>query len=157
MISVKLNSLESESKRMNETTSCMYCSKNSRLSDLMIKICELDASIVYLFKEQTYKGRCVVVYKQEHKNEIFDLTEENRNAFMNDVSKVASAVHRAFSPGKINYGAYGDKMPHIHFHIVPKYENAPKWGGTFDMMPDVKIILTEKEYEDIINEVKKSL
>ena len=123
----------------------------------MIEICELDASIVYLFREQTYKGRCVVAYKNEHKKELFELTEENRNRFMNDVARVASAVSRAFSPRKINYGAYGDKMPHVHFHIVPKYEDAPKWGSTFDMMPENKILLSELEYENIISRLKKYL
>lgn len=142
---------------MNTTSTCMYCAKDSRLTDLMIPICELDASFVYLFKEQTYKGRCIVAYKLEHKNEIFELTEEKRNNFMSDVSKVAFAVSKAFAPQKINYGAYGDKMPHVHFHIVPKYESAPKWGGTFEMMPEDKKFLTEHEYEDIIKSIKNYL
>ncbi|MFH0989734.1 MAG: HIT domain-containing protein [bacterium] len=144
-------------KSMNTPDPCMYCSKDSRVTDLMIEICELDASIVYLFKEQTYKGRCIVVYKKEHKNEIFELSDEDRHQFINDVAKAASAVKKAFSPQKINYGAYGDKMPHVHFHIVPKYETAPKWGSTFDMMPENKILLSEQEYVDVIQEIKKYL
>jgi diadenosine tetraphosphate (Ap4A) HIT family hydrolase len=142
---------------MNSQDACIYCNKDSRLTDLMIEICELDVSTVYLFKEQTYKGRCVVAYKIEHKNELFELTDENRNKFMSDVARVASAVYKAFSPQKINYGAYGDKMPHVHFHIVPKYEIAPKWGSTFEMMPEKKIFLSKNEYENIINDIKKYL
>ena len=63
----------------------------------------------------------------------------------------------AFNPGKINYGAYGDKMPHIHFHIVPKYEDKPKWGSTFDMQPDEKVYLTEKEDSEVISKIKENL
>jgi diadenosine tetraphosphate (Ap4A) HIT family hydrolase len=99
----------------------------------------------------------VVVFNKGHKRELFELTEEDRNAFIGDVSKVASAVSKAFSPQKINYGAYGDKMPHVHFHIVPKYESAPKWGSTFDMMPENKILLSQTEYDDIIREIKNYL
>jgi diadenosine tetraphosphate (Ap4A) HIT family hydrolase len=142
---------------MNTPNPCMYCANDSRITDIMIKICELDVSVVYLFKEQTYKGRCIVAYNKEHANEIFELSEENRNKFINDVARVASAVKRAFSPQKINYGAYGDKMPHVHFHIVPKYENAPRWGSTFDMMPENKIFLSESEYQYVIGEIKKFL
>jgi diadenosine tetraphosphate (Ap4A) HIT family hydrolase len=142
---------------METSNPCMYCANDSRVTDLMIKICELDASIVYLFKEQTYKGRCVVVYKNEHKNELFELSEENRNKFIDNVTKVASAVMKAFSPQKINYGAYGDKMPHIHFHVVPKYETTPKWGSTFDMMPENRIYLTETEYHEVIKKITKFL
>ncbi len=135
----------------------MYCANDTRVTDLMIRIGELSVSVLYLFKEQTYKGRCVVVFNKGHKRELFELTEEDRNAFIGDVSKVASAVSKAFSPQKINYGAYGDKMPHVHFHIVPKYESAPKWGSTFDMMPETKILLSQTDYDDIIREIKKYL
>lgn len=69
---------------------CFYCSKNKDLDSLMIKICDLETSTVYLFKEQTYKGRCNVVYK-EHKSEITDLTEDEAAAFINDARKVAKA------------------------------------------------------------------
>ena len=142
---------------METPNPCMYCANDTRVTDLMIRIGELSVSVLYLFKEQTYKGRCVVVFNKGHKRELFELTVEDRNAFIGDVSKVASAVSKAFSPQKINYGAYGDKMPHVHFHIVPKYESAPKWGNTFDMMPETKILLSQTDYDDIIREIKKYL
>ncbi|WP_207425191.1 HIT family protein [Pedobacter sp. SYSU D00535] len=142
---------------MSTGNPCMYCAKDQRLTDLMIEICELDASILYLFKEQSYKGRSVLAYKKAHKEEIFELPEEEMNLFMKDVAKTAKAIKTAFGPGKINYGAYGDKMPHIHFHIVPKYEDAPKWGSTFDMQPDEKVYLTEEEYAEVINKIKENL
>jgi diadenosine tetraphosphate (Ap4A) HIT family hydrolase len=143
--------------QMSTNNACMYCAKDHRLTDIMMEICELDASILYLFKEQTYKGRCIVAYKKEHKEEIFQLSEEELALFTKDVARVAAAVKKAFAPGKINYGAYGDKMPHIHFHIVPKYEDTPKWGGTFDMMPEEKIYLSDAEYAEVINKIKENL
>ena len=136
---------------------CMYCAKDERLTNIMIEICELDASVLYLFREQTYKGRCVVAYKKEHKNEIFELPEEELIPFSKDVARVAKAISKAFQPGKINYGAYGDKMPHIHFHIVPKHENAPKRGGTFDMLPEQKVYLSEEEYAAVIKQIRDNL
>ena len=142
---------------MNTDNPCMYCAKDQRLTDLMIEICELDASILYLFKEQTYKGRCVLAYKKEHKNEIFELSEDELILFTKDIAKVAKAVSKAFNPGKINYGAYGDKMPHVHFHIVPKHETAPKWGSTFDMQPDEKVYLSEAEYAEVMGKIKENL
>ncbi len=135
----------------------MYCSNDNRLTDLMIPICELEMSKVYLFKEQTYHGRCVVAFNRGHRNELFELSDEERNAFIRDVSRVASAVHTAFSPQKINYGAYGDKMPHVHFHIVPKYESAPKWGSTFDMMPETRNYLTDEKYTEVIEAIRLQL
>ena len=141
---------------MNFDNDCFYCVKDHRLTDIMIKICDLEASTLYLFKEQTYRGRCLVAYK-EHKSELFDLSDDERNAFMKDVARVAKAMSEAFGAYKINYCAYANKMTHLHYHIVPKYEGGPGFGGTFEMMPEPKVLLSEAEYEELIRRVKEKL
>lgn len=141
---------------MHFDNDCFYCVKDNRLTDIMIKICDLEASTLYLFKEQTYRGRCLVAFK-EHKSELFHLTDEERNAFMKDVARVAAAMDKAFSPAKINYGAYADKMTHLHYHIVPKYEGGPSFGSTFEMMPEPKVLLSDAEYAELIEKVKSNL
>jgi diadenosine tetraphosphate (Ap4A) HIT family hydrolase len=140
---------------MNFDENCLYCSKNKDLDSLMIKICDLEVSTVYLFKEQTYKGRCNVVFK-EHKSEITDLTEEEVAAFIKDVRKVAKAIQKAFNPNKINYGAYADTMKHLHFHVVPKYEGGPSWGTIFDMNPG-KVLLNDEEYNELVTKINALL
>jgi Diadenosine tetraphosphate (Ap4A) hydrolase and other HIT family hydrolases len=140
---------------MSKETTCFYCEKDQRLKDLMIEICELNVSTVYLFKEQSYRGRCVVAYNN-HVNELFELEDKDLELYMKDVKKVAAAIKNAFSPNKINYGAYSDKLPHLHFHIVPKYEDGHTWGGTFEMNPG-KVLLTDEEYAEIIASIKKNL
>lgn len=134
---------------------CMYCMKDERRDNLMIEICELEVSTVFLFKEQTYTGRCNVVYK-DHVKELFQLSNDELAAFMNDVKKVAAAVDQAFQPNKINYGAYGDTLHHLHMHIVPKYEGKENWGSTFEMNPG-KTYLTEEEYQKMIETIKGAL
>lgn len=52
---------------------------------------------------------------------------------MDDVARTASAIQRAVGAEKINYAIYGDLMPHVHFHLVPKRPGAPDWGGPFRM------------------------
>ena len=47
-------------KKMNFDEKCFYCSKNEDLDGLMIKICDLEVSTVYLFKEQTSKRKNVM-------------------------------------------------------------------------------------------------
>ena len=141
---------------MSTDNNCFYCAKDQRLDDLMIKICDLEASTLYLFKEQTYRGRCLVAYK-DHVNELFELSDEDRNVFMKDVARVAKAMKEAFGAHKINYGAYSDKLPHLHFHLIPKYEDGPGFGGTFEMMPNPKVLLTDAEYAELSEKVKAHL
>ncbi|MGV8981264.1 HIT family protein [Clostridium sp.] len=141
---------------MNFDKNCFYCVKDERLTNLMIEICKLESSTLYLFKEQTYKGRCVVAYNG-HKNELFDLNDDERSLYMKDVAKVARTLSKVFSADKINYGAYADTMTHLHYHIVPKYKNGPSFGGTFEMMPKDKVLLKDEEYNVLINKIKENL
>ena len=134
---------------------CLYCMEDERRDNLMIEIAKLGVSTVFLFKEQTYKGRCNVVYK-DHVKELFELSDQELSLFMNDVKKVAAAVDRAFQPNKINYGAYGDTLHHLHLHVVPKYEGEDNWGSTFVMNPG-KVYLTDKEYSDMIKKITANL
>ena len=141
---------------MNFDNDCFYCVKDERLSNIMIEICKLETSTLYLFKEQTYKGRCVVAYN-DHKSELFELNDDQRSLYMKDVARVAGALKKAFSPYKINYGAYADTMTHLHFHIVPKYKDGPSFGGTFEMSPKNKVLLKDEEYNILIKRIKENL
>lgn len=134
---------------------CLYCQNNDTLHNLMIEISPLSISRVFLFKEQTYNGRCLVAYNG-HVNDLNELTDNERNAFMQDVARVTRAMDKVFKPEKINYGAYSDKLSHLHFHLVPKYVDGPDYGGTFQMNPG-KVYLTEEEYKEMIEQIKLAL
>lgn len=134
---------------------CLYCQNNETLHQLMIEVAHLSVSRLFIFKEQTYHGRCLVAY-DKHVNDLFELTDEERNAFMADVARVTRAMNQTFHPAKINYGAYSDKLTHLHFHLAPKYEDGPDYGGVFQMNPG-KVYLTEAEYQEMIEALKKNL
>jgi ATP adenylyltransferase len=141
---------------MKELPDCLYCRKDQRLHELMIEIAPLEASTLYLFKEQTHRGRCVVAYRA-HVNELFELPDDELGLFMRDVARAAKAIKSAFGPNKINYGAYSDKLPHLHMHLVPKYEGGAAWGAPFEMMPANKKLLPEAEYLSLITTLKAQL
>ena len=134
---------------------CAYCMENELLDAFGIKICDLDVSQLILFKEQSKPGRVIVAYK-DHVSEIVNISEEERNRFFADVTRAAKALHAAFHPKKVNYGAYGDTGCHLHFHLVPKYEGGDEYGGVFQMNPD-KVYLTDAEYEEMIEKIKANL
>ncbi|AIQ54047.1 HIT family protein [Paenibacillus sp. FSL R7-0331] len=140
---------------MEKNNECMYCMEDERRDNLMLEVAQLAVSTVFLFKEQTHKGRCNVVYK-DHVKELFQLSPEELAAFMGDVQKAAAAIDQAFGPDKLNYGAYGDKLHHLHMHIVPKYEGGKDWGSTFEMNPG-QTYLPDEEYAERIALLQKFL
>jgi diadenosine tetraphosphate (Ap4A) HIT family hydrolase len=141
---------------MDHLPDCLYCRQDQRLQDLMIPIARLDASSLYLFREQTHRGRCVVAY-HAHINELFELPEPELAGFMRDVARAARAIHAACQPRKINYGAYSDKLPHLHMHLVPKYEGGANWGAPFEMMPAQRQFLSAPDYENLITAIRSRL
>ena len=134
---------------------CGYCMGGELLAKFGIPICSLRVSDLILFKEQSKPGRVIVAYR-DHVSELVNISEEERNLFMADVCQVAKALHKAFHPNKVNYGAYGDTGCHLHMHLVPKYEGGDEWGGTFQMNPG-KVYLTDSEYADMIERIKANL
>lgn len=134
---------------------CAYCMEGELVDAFGIKICELESTKVYLFKEQSHPGRVIVAHK-EHVSEIVELSKEQRAVYMEDIAKVADVLHKLFHPDKINYGAYGDTGHHLHFHLVPKYKEEYEWGGVFAMNPGEKY-LTEEEYTEMIEKIRREL
>ena len=136
-------------------SNCGYCMRGELLDAFGIHICDLSVSSLILFKEQSHPGRCIVAYK-DHVSELVDISDADRNAFFADVARAAKAIHAAFHPDKVNYGAYGDTGCHLHFHLVPKYKDGFEWGGVFEMNPG-KEYPGEEKYTEMIEAIKKAL
>lgn len=115
--------------------SCFYCERDERLFELMTPLAELQWTDVYLFKDQKHPGRCVVALK-DHRDEIWQLSEEERKGFFEETALTAEAVSRYAKADKVNCAIYGDKVSHFHIHIVPKKKGALQWGEPFtDTLP----------------------
>ena len=138
-----------------EMKNCSYCSEGELLDAFGIKIGELPMSKVILFREQSHRGRVIVACKK-HVDDITGLSREERVQFMEDVNRTAEALHELFHPDKINFGAYGDTMHHLHFHLVPKYRDGFEWGGVFAMNPG-RETLTPEQYEELVALIRSKL
>ena len=134
---------------------CFYCENGEKLRSLMIEICELPYSKVYLNRDQKHRGRCIVAFK-DHKTEYFQLTPEENAGYFADVAKVAKAVYTLYHPDKINYATYGDGVPHVHVHVVPKYRDGLNWNEPFDdKLP--KKLLSDEEYAQMVTDLRAQL
>lgn len=132
-------------------TNCFYCTGEKPLTDLMIEITKLNFSTVYFFKDQKNPGRCVVAYK-DHCRELYEIPEGDYENYLKEVRIVTQAIHDIYHPDKLNYAIYGDGVPHVHFHLVPKYKGGVSWGEPFsDKLP--KVELSAEEYDSQIKKL----
>jgi len=80
-----------------------------------------------------YPGFCRVILNQ-HLKEMADLSDSDRNAFMRVVFAVEQALTILMRPDKINLASLGNLVPHVHWHVIPRFRDDPHfpqpiWGA----------------------------
>lgn len=141
---------------------CFYCEHSDVQKERMIEITKLSKSTVFLNRDQTHFGR-VIVALNWHADELFDLSDSERQIFINEVSSVAKIISEITNCNKMNYAIYGDTVSHLHFHLVPKKITDVDWNDPFINTPKniEKISLADgnknNEYEALIEKIRKEL
>ncbi|MBI5611494.1 MAG: HIT family protein [Gammaproteobacteria bacterium] len=79
---------------------------------------------IILADEPDYPGFCRVVWNA-HVREMTDLDPEARVHFMNAVFAVEQAVRELVRPDKINLASLGNQVPHLHWHVIPRFIDDP--------------------------------
>jgi diadenosine tetraphosphate (Ap4A) HIT family hydrolase len=83
-------------------------------------------SVAVLGQWQYYTGYCVLVAR-DHATELSQLGA-NRTAFLNEMAILAAAIEECFRPLKLNYELLGNQVPHLHWHLFPRYLIDPDRG-----------------------------
>ncbi|WP_298134281.1 HIT family protein [Acidiferrobacter sp.] len=65
---------------------------------------------------------CRVIWRG-HVREMGDLSTGERRALMDIVFAVETAVRDCARPAKMNLASLGNLVPHLHWHIIPRYQN----------------------------------
>ena len=97
----------------------------------------------------------VLVVPREDAETILDLSPEGMAAMMATTQKVAKAVDRALSPDGIllkqyNRPAAGQSVFHVHFHIVPRWEDVP-------LAPHGKVRVEAAKLEPTAAKIRRAL
>lgn len=79
-------------------------------------------SIAVLGHWQFYHGYCVLISRR-HASELSQLDELERRAVLDEMCTLAHAIELAFRPRKLNYELLGNQVPHLHWHLFPRYES----------------------------------
>jgi diadenosine tetraphosphate (Ap4A) HIT family hydrolase len=87
---------------------------------------------VVLIDDANYPGFCRIIWNA-HAKEMTDLPAADRALLMDAVWRVEEAVREAMQPDKINLASFGNVVPHLHWHVIPRYEDDvhfpnPVWG-----------------------------
>lgn len=111
---------------MNKPKKCSICEQIEcikRYKDPYF-VLTLPSGYVVLGDYQFFRGYTLFLCKK-HVTELHKLPKSFKKQFLYDMSIVAGAVDKAFKPRKLNYELLGNSMPHLHWHIFPRYKNDP--------------------------------
>lgn len=75
---------------------------------------------VVLTPQPGYPGFCRVVW-HEHVREMTDLSAAQRAHLMTVVWAVEAALRKVLNPAKINLASLGNQVPHLHWHVIPRF------------------------------------
>ncbi|WP_461631541.1 HIT family protein [Labilibaculum euxinus] len=138
---------------------CLVCERISKIlnHENPYFVAELETGYVVLGDFQFFKGYVLLLCKQ-HKTELHQLDDGFKMKFLKEMSEVAEAVHLAFQPKKINYEMLGNAYSHLHWHIIPRYEDDPNPLKPIWTM-DSKIINAEetRPNDQELSELKEKL
>ena len=81
---------------------------------------------VVLIGDADHPGYCRVILNA-HRKEMTDLAEAERTRLMNIVFVVERVLRDLLKPEKINLASFGNMVPHVHWHVIPRFADDPHY------------------------------
>ena len=102
-----------------------------------VKIEETDDTLAFMDVFPQSEGHCLVVHKNANATNLFDMKTEPLGVIINAVQRVAAGIKTGLNPDGVRIAQFngapaGQTVFHLHFHIIPVFENralAPHAGG----------------------------
>ncbi len=84
---------------------------------------------VVLAGDSNHPGFCRVILN-EHAKEMTDLPESDRARLMSIVCAVEGVLRELLQPEKINLASLGNVVPHLHWHVIPRFSDDPHFPSS---------------------------
>ena len=109
-------------------TNCTLCKDQLKPEEGQL-IWQGDEARIILVNDPDLPGFCRVVWNR-HVAEMTDLTYGEREHLMTLVFAVEEAMRHVMHPDKVNIAALGNMVPHIHWHVIPRFKDDAFYPGS---------------------------
>jgi diadenosine tetraphosphate (Ap4A) HIT family hydrolase len=114
---------------------------------------------VVLVDDAQYPGFCRVIWNA-HVQEMTDLAALDRILFMDAVWQTESAIREVMHPDKVNVASLGNVVPHLHWHVIPRYTDdmhfpGPVWAQVQRTLPE-EVLSERRELLTALRQALKS-
>ena len=109
-------------------TDCPLCRRDREAVLWQDDLCRVIAVM-----QPGYPGFCRVIW-HAHVREMTELASAERAHLMHVVWAVEAAQRAVLRPDKVNLASLGNVVPHLHWHVIPRYQDDPHipdaiWGA----------------------------
>ncbi len=109
-------------------TNCVLCKDELKPEEGQL-IWRGDDCRVIMVNDHDLPGFCRVIWNR-HVAEMTDLSYGERDHLMTLVFAVEEAVRHVMHPDKVNIAALGNMVPHIHWHVIPRFKDDAFFPGS---------------------------
>ena len=99
---------------------------DQRLDNDTIEIGHLPLSTVRLMNNQRFPW-LILVPRIANISELFELSTENQQQLIAEISLVSQRMKAHLLADKINVEMLGNKVSQLHIHIIARFQNDPAW------------------------------
>lgn len=138
---------------------CLICDRIERIKEGKNPyfVMEMDTGYVVLGDHQRFKGYTLFLCKK-HAFELHDLEYGYKLRYLEEMSWVAEAVHKAFKAEKMNYELLGNADTHLHWHLFPRRTGDMPVKGPVWWLPKEEMWNDSyRPYEDELKELRERL
>lgn len=132
------------------SANCPLCAPRPASTEHGDLVARMSVSSLFLAGNQTYRGQCVLIFDPRHVAHIDELATDEWSAMAEDLFRAQRAVAAVARPDHMNIESLGNVVAHLHWHIIPRYRNDPRWGQPIwttplENMIDTRLPSTERD------------
>jgi len=136
---------------------CKFDGLRSDLGKELYRVAPLAAATLYLERNQSYRGYCVLILDR-HVARVDQLSRDEWLELAGDLYRAQSAIWKVCSPAHVNIASLGNVVPHLHWHLIPRYLDDPRWGSPIWPTDGTPVVtLSESEYEELAARIRAEL
>jgi hypothetical protein len=136
-----------------ETKECLLCTHDG--GDILASNALLR---IIAPEEPEFPGLIRVIWNA-HLGEMTDLPPQHRSALMQVVCQVEQLVRDVLHPHKVNLASFGNFVPHLHWHIIPRWEDDsyfPEsiWGTKLREISEILLQERHQQAQDLYEAIR---
>ena len=139
---------------------CGICAVIDRIKSRSFRdfIAELNSCYVILGDQQFYRGYCVL-FSKIHATELYLMPADAARTLSDEMRLCAEAIAEVVKPWKMNYECLGNSIPHVHWHLLPRYESDELRHGPVWLRPEAerKVSLDENDRRALMESLRHQL